>query len=196
MARTVIYFRRSFAPNRTDRELSDNLARAIHDRGDILVATYTDDGRITGKGKHAGWRRLLAEAGGIEQIVLADPGDLPGKTIADLLGLLATLTAHGVSLAVPSQNINTNTGPAAILSLVGAYRRTKLSQAIRLGQQRARAAGKHVGRPPIPEPVRRRIVADLTKGTGIRPTAKKFGVAPASVVNIRQVMASILAEAA
>jgi hypothetical protein len=44
--------------------------------------------------------------------------------------------------------------------------------------------------------VRRRIVDALAQGGGIRPTAHKFGVAPASVVNIRRTMAAILAEAA
>ena len=196
MKRTAIYFRRSFGPNGTDQELPDNLAASTQDRGDILVGIYCDDARITGKGKNAGWRRLLADLETIDQIVLADAGDLPGRTVGDLLGLLATLTHRSVTLVVPARDIDTSAGSPAILELVRAYRRAKLSEAIRRGQEKARSKGRHIGRPPIPEQVRRRIVTDLGGGASIRGTARKFGVAPASVVNIRQAVAETLAEAA
>jgi DNA invertase Pin-like site-specific DNA recombinase len=194
--RAAIYFRQYSGPDGTDQELLDNLCQAVEDRGDLLVATYTDDGRIIGRGKYTGWRRLLADLDGIEQIVLADTGDLPGKSVNDLLAVLATLTAHDVSIVVPREGIDTSNGPAALLALVAAFRRAKLSAAIRAGQGKARQQGRHVGRPPIPENVRRRIVADLVRGAGIRPTARKFAVAPGSVVNIRQAMSQVGAEAA
>ena len=139
------------------------------------------------------WRRLLADLDRIDEIVLADAGHLPGRTVNDLLAILATLTEHGVSLSVPSQGIDTTTGSAAILDLIGAYRRAKRSQAIRQGQAKS---SKRNGRPPIPAGVQRQIAAALADGGGIRPTAKKFGVSPGSIMNIRRSMAPIIVEAA
>lgn len=194
--RTAIYLRQYPCSARTDQELTDNLAQAIEDRGDILIDTHIDDGRITGRGKNSGWRRLLADLDSIEQIVLADPGDLPGKTVTNLLSILATLTDHGVTLVVPARDLDTGTGPAAILELVRAYRRAKLSQAIKTGLDRAKAAGKHVGRPTIPDQVRRRIAADLAGGGSVRGVARRHGVSGGSVINIRRSLAATVAEAA
>jgi DNA invertase Pin-like site-specific DNA recombinase len=182
--RTAIYLR---AIGTLD-ELSSDLRRIVEDRGDIVVATFVDNRLIEGKGKNVAWRRLLADLSQIDQIVLADVGDLPGKTVKDLLGILAALTDQSVSVLVPGPGIDTSTGPAAILALVAAYRRAKLSQAIKRGQDRARATGKRIGRPSIPAGVRRRILAALAEGGGVRPTGRKFNVSPASVMTIKQSM--------
>lgn len=194
--RTAIYLRQYHGSSCTGVEPADDFTSAVRNRGDILTDTYTDDGRIAGRGKYAAWRALLADLDDIDQIALADPGDLPGKTVTDFLGLLDTLSDRGVTLIVPSQQIDSGTGPAAVLALIRLYRAAKKSAAIKAGLNRAKAAGKHIGRPPIPESVRHRIVAELRGGTvSIRGTAKKFGVAPASVINIRQTMAPPGAEA-
>jgi hypothetical protein len=51
------------------------------------------------------------------------------------------------------------------------------------GQTKARAAGEVIGRPEVPDAVRRQIEASLTTGSGIRPIARKFGVSagPSSI---------------
>jgi DNA invertase Pin-like site-specific DNA recombinase len=175
----------------SDEGLLSDLRRVVEDRGGVVVGTYVDDLRIKGKGKNSEWRRLLADLDQVfDQIVLADVGDLPCKSVTDVLGVLATLTQHGVSVAVPSLGIDTSTGSPAILALVAAYRRAKLSQAIRKGQAKAKQAGRRIGRPPIPPGVRRRIEAALAEGGGIRPTARRFNVSPASVVSIQRSLAA------
>jgi len=193
MKRTAIYCGHCPGCTGTDVESADSLARTIEDRGDHLVDIYIDDRRITGRGKHAGWHRLMCDLDAIDQIILADAGDLPGRTVGDLLNILATLTAHGVAVVVPSHGIDTSTGPVAILDLIQVYRRAKLSQAIKTGQSRT---SKRIGRPPIPMTVRRRIVDALAQGGGTRLTARRYNVSPASVVNIRRSMMTTVAEAA
>jgi len=173
----------------TSEELYVRLRQAAEHRGVVVIATYVDDARIEGRGKNAAWNRLLSRLDLIDQIVLADAGDLPGKSVKDLLKTLATLTAKGVNLYVPSLGIDTASGSAAVLDLVEAFRRSRLSQAFRRGQARARAGGKRIGRPPIPASVKRRILADLADGAGVRPTARRYGVSPASVVSLKQSMA-------
>jgi DNA invertase Pin-like site-specific DNA recombinase len=181
--RLVIYARTT----RTSEELSSDLRRAVENRGDVAV--FVDDRLIEGKkGANAAFRRMLSDLDQIDQIVLANVGDLPGRTVKDLISILATLTDHGISVVVPSLGIDTSTGSAAILGLIEAYRAAKTSQAIKRGQDRARATGKKIGRPSIPAGVQRRILAALAEGGGVRPTGRKFNVSPASVVAIKRSM--------
>jgi DNA invertase Pin-like site-specific DNA recombinase len=184
--RTAIYAR----TNGTEPELLSGLRRIVEFRGDVVVDTFVDDTTIERKGKNADWNRLLANLDQIDQIVLHNPGDIPGRTIGDLLKFLQKLTAHSVSIVIPSLNIDTSAGAAAVIALTAAYRKAKKSAAIRYGQRRARAAGKYIGRPPIPTTVRQRVVADLSAGAGIRSTARRFKVSAGSVSAIRKSIAA------
>jgi DNA invertase Pin-like site-specific DNA recombinase len=94
-------------------------------------------------------------------------------------------------------HIDTATAPAVtMLDIIAAYRRAKLSAAIKSGQAKALAAGKRIGRPEVPECVRRRIQAALLGGAGIRPAARRFNVSGGTVINIRRSMGRVEAEAA
>jgi DNA invertase Pin-like site-specific DNA recombinase len=109
------------------------------------------------------------------------------RRLRGLLKDLGTLRDHGVSLYVHSAGIDTSMGSAfAVLDIIDAFRRAKLSRAIRLGQARCVAAGKVIGRPAIGLSVRTQIQAYLAEGAGLRSTARRFRVSPASVVNIRR----------
>jgi putative DNA-invertase from lambdoid prophage Rac len=176
--------------NGTEPELLADLRRIVDDRGDVVFGIFIDDATTQGKGKNAAWRRLLDSLDQIDEIILNDPGDLPGRSsVNDVLLALATLTEPGVSVAVPSLGIDTSTGTEAVLDLIAAYRRSKRSQAIRRGQDRARKAGKHVGRPPIPANIRRRILAELAEtGGAIRATSRRYNVSPAFVVSVKKSM--------
>jgi DNA invertase Pin-like site-specific DNA recombinase len=176
-------------PIETRTALLPDLRQAVEHRGAVVVATYDDDGQIAGRGKYSGWRRLLARLDNVDQIVVSNAGDIPGKTIADLLKVLGTLKAHDVGLYLHAERIDTGSASFAVLEIIAAYRRAKLSQAIRNGQVRAVAAGKRIGRPVVPRRVQDRIQAALAQGGGVRPTARKFNVSPAYVVNVRRRMA-------
>jgi DNA invertase Pin-like site-specific DNA recombinase len=175
----------------TQRELVQALRQTVERRGAIAVAVHTDDAAITGRGKYVGWRKLLTCLDTVDQIVVSNAGDIPGKTIADLLKILAALRNYGVGLYLHAEDIDTGSGGFVLLELVAAYRRAKLSQSIRAGQARAVAAGKRIGRPIVPGSVRERIKAALADGGGIRPTARRFNVSPGSVINIRRTMAAV-----
>jgi hypothetical protein len=178
----------------TEPELIDGLRQIVEGRGDAVFGIFIDDARIEGKGKYGAWRRLLDHLDQIDQIVLGDPGDMPGRvgrpTGFDVLAALATLAAYGVSILVPKMGIDTANGCAAVLDFVAGYRRAKKSAAIKRGQERARRAGKHVGRPPIPDTVRRRILAELAAGAGIRGTAKRYGVSAGYVAAAKKTMSA------
>jgi DNA invertase Pin-like site-specific DNA recombinase len=172
----------------TQSEPISQLRQAVAGRGGNVIATHTDDAQITGRGKYAGWRNMIGRLGAVDQVVLSHAGDIPGKTVADLLKILATLRDHRVSLYLHSEGIDTEGVRFAMLDLIVAYRRAKLSQAICRGQRKAVEAGKHIGRPIVPHRVQDRIRTALAEGGGIRPTARRFNVSPASVINIRRTM--------
>lgn len=184
----VIYTSDQSCPPGTSGELLDCLRQAVEDRGDVVVGTFTDHGAEGRRKRKAGWKTLLASLDGVDQIAVASAGDLPGRSLPDLLRLLATLRDHGVGLLLLHEGIDTDSGSAAILDLIAAHRAVRVSRAIKAGQARALAAGKITGRPAIPHAVLVRIQACLRAGHGIRPTAKRFNVSPGSVINARRSM--------
>jgi DNA invertase Pin-like site-specific DNA recombinase len=185
LKRVAIYARL----NGTIEELLARLRQPVERRGDIVMATYVDDVGMTGRGKYAGWRALIANLGTVDQVVLADAGDLPGKQVAHLLKTLGILRDHGVGLYLHTEGIDTSSASFALLDIIAAYRRAKLSDAIRAGQAKAAAAGKRIGRPIVPLRVQDRIRTALADGRGIRTTARLYNVSPATVINIRRAIA-------
>ena len=175
----------------TEPELLISLRHTVENRGDSVAAIYVDDGQLVGRGKYAGWRNLLADLDAFDLVAIPSAGDIPGKTIADLLKILPLLRYHRVGLYLHDEQIDTSSNSFALLDIIVAYRKAKLSQAIRKGQARAVAAGKRLGRPSMPSRVRDRIQTALADGDGIRSTARRFSVSPASVINIRRSMVSI-----
>jgi len=189
----MVYIRQSFGQNGIEATL---LRKSVENRGDTVIASFVDDPAISGKGKYAGWNAMLRSLAEADQVVVGSVADLPGRKAADLLKILDLLRDHGVSLRLDHEGIDTDDGAAAILDLVAAYRAAKLSEAIRRGISKARMAGKVIGRPAVPDLVRRDIQIAVADGGGVRATARRFGVSPASVVNIRRAISEPLALAA
>ena len=179
----ITYTRQPLGQNRTDE-----LRHVVESHGNLVVAAFSDDPAISGKNKFAGWRALVARLDDADQIIVGSVGDLPGRSVTDLLKILATFKDRGVGLYLQREGIDTRTGSAAILDLITAYMAAKLSRAIRGGQAKALAQGRKPGRPPVPSRIRAQIQTALSRGAGIRPTARKFAVSAASVINIRDAM--------
>ena len=183
--KTIIYSRQIPTGNRNEVV---PLRTVVEYHGDTVIATIHDDPAILGKGKYAGWRALIGRLADADQVVVGSVDDLPGRTVHDLLKILSILSDHGVGLYLHREQIDTDGGAAAILALTAAYRAARRSEAIKRGISRARKAGKVIGRPAVPNHVRRQIQMALANGAGIRPTARRFRVSPGTVVNIRRMM--------
>jgi DNA invertase Pin-like site-specific DNA recombinase len=179
--RVIIYSRSRLSQFGTEAKL---LRQSIESRGDTVVGVVGDDPAITGKGRYAGWRAALRELAQVDQIAVMSAGDLPGKSVADLLKILETVCDKGVSLVSSQDGIDTGSGSAAVIDLIAAYRKAKRSEAIRRGIEKARLTGKVIGRPGVPNLVRRQIQTALENGSGIRPTARRFNVSAGTVVGI------------
>ena len=186
MIRAAIYYRKPVRP-RGVVDLGQDLRQAVEGRGVVVVATYIDDDGATVRTRNARWKALLANLDAIDQVVASSADDLPGKSVRDLLKILATLRDHGVGLCLHREGIDTSCSPAfTLLDIVEAHRRARLSRAIRNGQARCVAAGKVIGRPAIRPSIRIQIQTYLAQGAGLRSTARRFNVSPGSVINIRR----------
>jgi DNA invertase Pin-like site-specific DNA recombinase len=183
--RTIIYFRQLPTLNGPEAEL---LRAAVENRGGAVISTFCDDPTITARGKYTGWRKMIGSLDQADQVVVGSVVHLPGQTVIDLLRILAVMNEHRVGLCLHREGINTDDGATAVLGLIAAYRAAKLSEAIRHGISKARAEGKVIGRPAVPNLVRRQIQTALANGAGIRPCGRRFNVSPGTVVNIRRMM--------
>jgi DNA invertase Pin-like site-specific DNA recombinase len=187
MLRAALYYRNPTVHPSTEIDLR----KAVGDRGGVVVATYSDDDGSPVRARNAGWKSLLANLDGFDEMVVPSAGDLPGRNVRNLLAILGTLRDHGVSLHLEQEGINTRHATASdLIDLIAAYRSVKLSRAIRAGQAKALEAGKRIGRPAIPYSVVVGIQRSLAGGAGVRWTARRFGVSPGSIVNIRRSMAT------
>jgi len=187
--RVVIYTVLRSVSTDTFSEPLEHLQQAVEGRGDVVVGSYVDYGpEVRLRQRNTGWKNVLDSLDDVDQVAVMSAADLPGKTVQELLRLLGTLRDREVSLFLLTEDIDTSNGSAAFIDLIAAYRAAKLSQAIRRGQAKC---GKRIGRPMVPIIVRLRIEACLLAGGGTRATARKFGVSPGSVVNIRRAMDQI-----
>ena len=182
MKRTAI-----FAGKTTD---ADHLAKIVQDRGELVVGVY-------GAGRHrSSWRDLANRLDTLDQIVVADVGDIPVRSLSDFVATVARLHDQDVSLYVAGADIDTLSSAQGLLRLMISFKQAKRSKAIRKGQERAAAAGKKVGRPEVQPKLRQRIADAVAAGGGIRPIARRFGVSPGTVINISRTTQQAMAQAA
>jgi DNA invertase Pin-like site-specific DNA recombinase len=123
-------------------------------------------------------------------VVMAWSVDRLGRSLQDLCGFLAELHSLGIELFLHQQGIDTTT-PAgkAMFQMMGVFaefERAMIRERVKAGIARAKANGKHCGRPPIkPELAERIRKALAVRGRpGIRVIAKQFGVSPMTVQNV------------
>jgi DNA invertase Pin-like site-specific DNA recombinase len=81
--------------------------------------------------------------------------DRLGKSLQDLVGFLGEINDRGVDLYLHKQGLDTST-PAGramfgMLGVFAEFERAMVSERVKSGLERARAAGKGLGRPSIPE---------------------------------------------
>jgi DNA invertase Pin-like site-specific DNA recombinase len=71
------------------------------------------------------------------------------------------------------------------------FERSMIRQRVKLGLKRAKAQGKHLGRPAIAIELERKAQRELRKGTGILKVAKMIGLGTGTVHRIKREMAEL-----
>jgi len=130
---------------------------------------YTDIGHSGAKASRPALDRMRADARhGKLDVIMVVGLDRLGRSLRDLLDLLAELDASGAKLVSLREGVDLTT-PAGkfFLHIMGAladFERELITERVRAGVARARAEGKHCGRPrraDAPEPAKVRTLRAL-----------------------------------
>ena len=113
-------------------------------------------------------------------IVLAWSVDRLGRSLQHLLTFLGELHAVGVDLYLHQQAVDTTT-PAgrALFQMMGVFaefERSMIQERVKAGLRRARARGRRLGRPRVPQVKENAIRAAREAGKGIKTIAREVGV--------------------
>ncbi len=196
MKRVAIYARVS-----TDGQTCENQCReleAVAARAGWSVVHVLEDAGISGaKGRSVrpAFDRLhrLITRREIE-MVMTWSVDRLGRSLQDLVSFLAELHAGGCDLYLHVQGLDTST-PAGkamfgMLGVFAEFERSLVQERVRAGLARARAEGKHLGRPRIAPELEAKIAASLGQGLGIHKTAAKHRVGAGTVQRIKAELAA------
>ena len=173
-----------------ERELRASAARMGHE----VVAVYRDDGISGAKGRdrRPGFDALHRDIARRKfDLVMTYSICRLGRSLQHLLTLLEDMRAKGVDLYSEKQALDTSTASGRLMfQMVGAFaefERELIRERVLSGMARARANGKHVGRPKM-DPAKReaiiRALAEPGRPGGMRAIAKRFKVSPTTVLGI------------
>ena len=116
--------------------------------------------------------------------------DRLGRSLQDLVAFLSELHALRIDLFLHQQGLDTTT-PAgkAMFQMMGVFaefERSMIQERVKAGIARAKARGKHMGRPSIAPELEQRIKAALAVPgrPGFHKLAAQFGVASGTIQRI------------
>jgi DNA invertase Pin-like site-specific DNA recombinase len=189
--RAAIYLRvstreQSTAPQRA--KLEGVAARARWD----VVEVYEDAGISGAKGRdqRPAFDRLLKDATLRRfDVVMVWSIDRLGRSLQHLVITLADLQSAGIDLYLREQALDTTTPSGrALFQMLGVFaefERGIIRERVQAGVDRARAAGKRLGRPKIDARLAAKVRASLGAGLSIRKTAERHNVGISTVQRIK-----------
>lgn len=193
MARTIAVYTRVSTVGQScaaqEQELREVAARSGWEIADI----YSDHGISGAKGRRdrPGLDRLLRDATRRKFSLLAVTAvDRLGRSLPDLLSILGDLHAAGIDLFVRREGLDT-TSPSgrAMFGLMGIFaefERNLIRERVLAGLARARAQGRILGRPQMPEAKRVAIRSALESGgLSLRQIAAQHRVGLGSVQRMK-----------
>jgi DNA invertase Pin-like site-specific DNA recombinase len=190
--RAAIYLRVSTTGQTVENQRRE-LEQVAERRGWTVAGIYQDNGISGAKGRdqRPGLDQLLKDASRRKfDVVMAWAIDRIGRSLSDLLSTIEHLQVTGVDLYLDQQNIDTTTPAGRLLfQVTGAFaefERSMIRQRVNAGLARARAQGKHLGRPRVDHRIEARVRAELAKGAGVIKTAKALGIGVGTVQRIKR----------
>ena len=117
--------------------------------------------------------------------------DRLARSMSDLVSFLNELHAKNVDLYLHQEGIDSSTPSGkAMFQMAGVFaefERSMIQERVKAGLERARQEGKRLGRPPLPEAIKKRIVWCRQQGYSFRKTAAKTNVSLSTVQRVMQV---------
>ena len=159
------------------RQLRDYAAR----RGFAVAAEFVDVASGT-RNDRPQYKRLMEAARRREvDVVLVWRYDRFARSTQALVNALMAFRALGVDFISYQENVDTTTPQGELvfgmMASLAQFESSLIGERVRAGMARAKAQGKRVSRPPIPEATRRRIEELHREGRSINGIAKELKVA-------------------
>ena len=118
-------------------------------------------------------------------VVLAWSVDRLGRSLQHLVTFLGDLHAQGVDLYLHQQGVDTTTpGGKALFQMMGVFaefERAIIRARVCAGLDKARAKGRRLGRPRVPQAVERTVRAAFAEGKSKRAIARDLGISDGTV---------------
>lgn len=181
--RACLYLRTSTTEQHVEnqRPVLEDLARR---RGLDVVAVFEE--QASAVKKRPIFEQVMADAhAGKFDVLCIWALDRMGRSMTGNLQAVLDLDRWGVQVVSLQEPWLDTSGPVrdllvAIFSWVGAQERARLVERVKLGQERARRDGVHLGRPRVHVDLQR-AVALRAGGMSVRTIAKKLKTSPATV---------------
>jgi DNA invertase Pin-like site-specific DNA recombinase len=187
--RVGLYLRVSKDDQTSDNQLLD-LKRVADQRGWDVVETYVDHAVSGKQERRPALDRLRQDAmHGKLDVVAAWSIDRLGRSLQHVVNLLHALDQQRVAIYLHQQQVDsTTTAGKAMLGMCAVFAEFEwntTSDRIKAGLARARAAGKHIGRPTsVRAKTEKRIRELADKGTGKLKIARTLGVGVSTVQRV------------
>src|SRR3954449_2334711 len=182
MKRAAIYARVSTIDRGQDPETQLRQLREYADRrGFSLTREYVDHASGA-KNDRTEYRAMLEEARRRQfDVLLVWRYDRFARSMRELVNALAEFEGLGIDFISYNEGADTTTPQGrllfGIMASLAEFERSLIAERVKAGMQRAKAQGKHTGRPPLPEAKRRAILELLREGKmSRRAIGKKLGV--------------------
>ncbi len=156
--RAALYARVSTDDKGQDPDLQLDPMRDLARASGWKAVEYVDHASASDLRGRGQWRRLLADArAGRVDLVVVWKLDRSARSALDALQWLQQLDSAGVGLTILTQEIDTTTSAGrlvfTVLAAVAEMERELVRERVQAGMARARAKGKHLGRPGRAVPV-------------------------------------------
>jgi DNA invertase Pin-like site-specific DNA recombinase len=195
MAKQVALYLRVSTDEQTLANQRRELTAAAERHGWQVVAEFSDAGISGSKGRdqRQGFDRLMQGIARREfDMVASWSVDRLSRSLSHLVTFLGEIHGKGIDLYLHTQGLDTSTPTGkAMFQLLGVFaelERSIITERINAGIARAKAAGKHCGRPRVSAAVENRIRKLLRARKGILKVAREVGVGTATVQRIKREM--------
>jgi DNA invertase Pin-like site-specific DNA recombinase len=171
------------------RELREYAAR----RGFGVIAEFVDFASGQKNGRPEYQRMFDAARKRRFDVLLVWRYDRFARSMQELVNALEEFRTLGIDFISYRENADTTTAQGklifGIMASLAEFERALIAERVKAGMARAKAQGKHVGRPRIPAPKEAAIRRDLLVGRSLRSTIKAHGVGSKTVQRIRAELA-------
>jgi DNA invertase Pin-like site-specific DNA recombinase len=192
MRRAAIYARVSTVDGRQDPETQLRQLREYAERrGFPVEREYVD--HASGSRNDREQYRAMLEAARRRQfdVLLVWRYDRFARSMRELVNALSEFEGIGIDFISYNEGADTTTPQGkllfGIMASLAEFERSLIAERVKAGMQRAKAQGKHTGRPALPSLTRARIEELLRQRPplSLRAIARAVGVSVQTVANLR-----------